>query len=136
MFDQLFESYRKASESSFHGQQQLFKQWLQQWPAASSLTAGLPPDWANALYKRWADAMNDALNRQRELLDSSYRTGMQVVEQSMRVSEVKSPEDYRRLMEEIWQKLSETFKDQAETQVKDFQRVSERWFDVAHKAQA
>lgn len=136
MFDQLFESYRKASESSFLGQQQLFKQWLQQWPAASSLTSGLPPDWANALYKRWADAMSDALNRQRELLDSGYRTGIQVVEQSMRVSEVKSADDYRRLMEEIWQKLSDTFKDQAEAQVRDFQRVSERWFDGANKAQA
>lgn len=133
MLDQFIESFRKASESSLLGQQQLFKQWMQYTPAPN-LAQGAPADWANSIYKRWADALSETLSRQRELLDSSYRTGIQIIEQSLRVSEVKSAEDYRRLVDETWRKLSDSFKDQAEAQLREFQKASEKWFNAAPKA--
>lgn len=136
MFDQFIDSFRRASESSLLGQQQLFKQWLQQYTPAPPLAQNAPADWVNSLYRRWSDALGETLGRQRELLDSSCRTGLQIFEQGLRVSEIRSADDYRRLVDETWRKLSDTFKDQAEAHLREFQRASEKWFNAVPKAQA
>jgi hypothetical protein len=136
MFEQLLDSFRRASQSTIQGQQQLFKQWLQQWPGASVPDAGQPSEWPQALSKQWLESLGETLNRQRELLDSSYRKGAQLIEQASHVSDVKSPEDYRRLAEELWRSFSETLKDQAEANVRDFQKATQRWLDVASRGAA
>lgn len=135
MFEQLLDSFRKASESSILGQQQLFKQWLQQWPGAPAASPGLATDWPHALQKQWLDSLGETLNRQRELLDASYRKGAALIEQASRTTELK-PEDYRRLAEEIWRSVSDTLKEQAEANVRDFQKATQRWLDLAPKSQA
>lgn len=135
MFEQLLDSFRQASQSTIQGQQQLFKQWLQQWPGATA-PGELPSEWPQALQKQWLESLGETLNRQRELLDSSYRKGAQLIEQASHVSEVKSPEDYRRLSEELWRSFSETLKDQAEANVRDFQKATQRWLDVASRSNA
>lgn len=135
MFDQLFESFRKASESSLHAQQEIFKQWLHHWPAAPLAAAGASSDW-NEVQKRWFEATTEALNRHRAVLDSTYKSGIDVVEHSFRVSEARSPEDYRRLVEELWRKLSDTFKAQAETQFREFQTVTEKWVEQSQNSGA
>jgi len=131
MLEQLLDSLRRASQSTIQGQQQLFNQWLQQWPGASAVGSGQPTEWPQTLQKQWLESLGETLNRQRELLDSSYRKGAQLIEQASRVSDVKSPEDYRRLAEELWRSFSETLKDQAEANVRDFQRAAQRWVDIA-----
>ena len=40
MFDQVFENFRKASESSLQAQQDFFKNWLQQLPSTPFTAAG------------------------------------------------------------------------------------------------
>jgi hypothetical protein len=124
MFDQLFETFRKASESSLQLQQDFFKQWLQATPFAN----GNQADWSQ-LSKRWQEQAAEALNKHRALLDSSYRSGIEMIEQSFRVSEARSPEDYRRLIEDLWRKLTDTFKMQTEAQARDFQSATEKWMD-------
>ena len=136
MFEQLLDSFRRASQSTIQGQQQLFKQWLQQWPGASSSAGELPSEWPQSLQKQWLASLGETLNRQRELLDSSYRKGAQLIEQASQVSEVKSPEDYRRLAEELWRSFSESLKDQAEANVRDFQKATQRWLEVASQGGA
>lgn len=133
MFDQLFESFRKASESSLQAQQEMLKQWVQQWPTPMN-TPSISGEQSAAFQKRWLESMTETLNRHREVLDSSYRSGIQVIEQAFRVSDAKSPEDYRRIVEDLWRKLSETFKEQSETQVRELQKAAERWLDVTQKA--
>lgn len=128
MFDQLFETFRKASESSLQAQQELFKQWVQQWPTGPLSAAGIPNDW-NDIQKRWLESTTQTLNKHRELIDSTYKTGIDVIAQAFRVSEAKSPEDYRRLVEDLWRKLSDTFKAQTESQFKELQSVTEKWLD-------
>jgi hypothetical protein len=130
MFEQLLDSFRRASQSTLQGQQQLFKQWLQQWPGASSAAGGVPSEWPQALQKQWLESLSETLNRQRELLDSSYRKGAQLIERASHVSELESPEGYRQLAEELWRSFSETLKDQAEANVRDFQKATQRWLDV------
>jgi hypothetical protein len=137
MFDQLLESFRKASESSlFSQQQQLFKQWLQQWPGAASPNPSLHADWPQSLQKQWLDSMGELLNRHRELLDANYRKGTQLLEQAARASDSKSPDEYRRLLEDIWRTVSDTLKEQTEAQVRDIQKATQRWLDIAPKSQA
>lgn len=136
MFDQLFESFRKASESSLQAQQEMFKQWMQQWPVSPAAGTGASPEWANNLQKRWLESTKETLTRHREVLDSTYRSGIQVIEQTFRVTDAKSPDEYRTLVEDLWRKLSETFKQQSEAQVREFQKAAERWLDVAQRGQA
>jgi hypothetical protein len=134
MFDQLFESFRKASESSLQAQQALFKQWAQQLPLASSSGAGAAGPRISEFQRRLAESMTETLNRHREVLDSTYRSGIQLIEQAFRVTDAKSPEDYRRVIEDLWRKLSDTFKEQSEVQVRELQKTAERWMDAAQKA--
>jgi hypothetical protein len=135
MFSQFFENFRKASESSLLGQQQLFKQWLQQWPSAPTASAGTP-DWPNSVYKDWLEAVTEALNRHRELLDATYRNAIQAIEQTARISDAKSIEDYRRVFEDAWRQSLDTFKTQAEAQVHELQKLAERWRSNGHNAGA
>jgi hypothetical protein len=129
MFDQLFESFRKASESSLQAQQEMFKQWWQH-SAPIFGGAGGATDWGD-VQKRWLDYASETMNKQRALLDSLYRSGIEVIEQAFRVTEAKSPEDYRRLVEELWRKLSDSFKAQSEAQLREFQDATAKWLEKA-----
>lgn len=131
MFAQLFESFRRASEATMQAQQDLFRQWVQQWPSMPVSSPGTAGEWSEAVQKRWLDSAKDTLNKQRELLDTSYRAGIDVIEQSFRVGEAKSPEEYRRLVEDLWRKLSDNFKERSEAQFRDFQGAAEKWFELA-----
>jgi hypothetical protein len=131
MLDQLFDTFRKASESSLHMQQDMFKYWTQQWSGASN-AAGNSSEWSKTYQKQ----VLDMLNKQREALDSAFKAGIQVIEQSFRASEAKSPDDYRRTMEDLWRTLVDTFKTQTETQYREFQKWSEKSFDMAQNGQS
>jgi hypothetical protein len=136
MFDQLFENFRKASESSLQMQQDIFKHLTQQWVAGAPNAAGASTEWTRAQQKRSLEMALELLNKHREALDSAYRSGIAVVEQTFRLSEAKSQEDYRRMVEDLWRKLFETVRDQSETQFKEFQRWSEKTVEMAQNAQA
>ena len=134
MFDQFFESFRKASESSLQAQQDLFKSWTQQWPS-TPFGAGAVGDWTDT-QKRWLEGASEALNKHRALLDATYKSGIEVIEHTFRFTEARSPEDYRRLVEELWRKLTDTFKAQSESQYREIQNATEKWIDKAQSARA
>jgi hypothetical protein len=136
MFAQLFDSFRKASESSLQAQQDLFKRWVQQWPSLPLGSNAATSEWTDAWHKRWLESTSDALNKHRELLDATYTSGIEVIEQTFKVGEAKSPEDYRRLVEALWRKLSDTFKAQSESQFREFQSATEKWLELARNAAA
>jgi len=133
MFAQLFESFRRASEVTLQAQQDVFRQWVQQWPSLPATTPGTTSEWSEAAQKRWAESTKETLNKRRELVDSTYRAGIEMIEQSFRVGEAKSPEEYRRLVEELWQKLSDNFKNQSEAQFREYQGATEKWFELARQ---
>jgi hypothetical protein len=136
MIAQWLESFRKASEAALQAQQDIFKQWVQQWPSVPMGTSGAPGDWNETLRRRWVESMTEALNKHRDVLDSTYRSGIQLIEQTFRVGEAKSPEEYRHMVEDLWRKLSDTFKSQSEAQFRELQNATERWFEVARNANA
>jgi hypothetical protein len=134
MFDQLFESFRKAAESSMRAQQEVFKQWVQQWAAPPMSAPGTPAGSGADFQKRWLDSATEAMNKQRELFDAAYKSGIDIIQQTFRVSEAKSPEDYRRLVEELWRRFSDTLKEQSEGQLREFQRAAESWLSMMQRA--
>jgi hypothetical protein len=143
MFDQLFEGLRKASEFTLQAQQDMFKQWAQvpaQWPSPPLNTATASLEWTDTVQKRWRESTSEVLNKHRELLDAAYASGIQMIEQTFRISEAKSPEDYRRLVEELWRKLfesmSESFKEQSETQLNEFQKMTEKWAEMSQRSKS
>ena len=125
MIDQILDGFRKISESSLHTTQDLFKTWTQNW-ATSPLTT--PGEWGDA-QKRWQEAASEALNKHRAVLDATYKSGIELIEHTFRFTDARSPEDYRRLVEELWRKLTDTFKAQSETQYREIQNVTEKWMD-------
>lgn len=132
MFDQMFEDFYKASESSLQMQQEIFKHWTQQWLSAQ-------PDGREGEFrtfqKRWGEFTVEILNKHRESIETTYKAGIQLIEQAFRTSEAKSPEDYRRIVEDLWRQLLQTFRNQSETQLRDFQKWAEKSFEMAQKAQ-
>lgn len=133
MLEQPFEGFRKASESSLQLQQELFKHWAQQWMATPP-SVGASTEWARNFQKRWIELTLDSLNKHRESLEAAYRSGIQLIEQAFRVSEAKSSEDYRKIAEDLWKKLFDTFKAQSETQLRELLKWAESSFDMAQKS--
>jgi hypothetical protein len=126
MFDLLFESFRKASESSMQVPMDIIKSLTQQLPNASG--AGM--EWSKSFQKRWAEFAIESLQKHRESLDSTYRSGIQLIEQTFRVSDVKSSADYQKVVEQLWQKLLDVFKEQSESQVRELQTWAAKSFEM------
>jgi hypothetical protein len=135
MLDQLFELSRKAIESSLEMQQVMFKQWTQNWLSASPAAGGVSSDWGGTMRRRWLEMTVEALNKQREAIDSTYKVGIASLERLARVSDAKSAEEWVRAVEEVWAKLFEGFKAQAESQFRDFQTWAAKSFEMARKVE-
>jgi hypothetical protein len=129
MFDVMFDSMRKASEASVRTQQDMFRQLTQQWLSSSNPT-GTGAEWTRNLQKRWRDSTLEAMNRHRESVDSLYRSGIEVLEQAFQLNDATSPEDYRRLSEELWRKVFELTRTHSEAQFREAQRWAERSFRI------
>jgi chromosomal replication initiation ATPase DnaA len=133
MFDQAFESFRKASESSLQMQQDMIKYWSQQSLSAPPNVAGASTDWSRTFQKHWLELTVEILNRHRESLDSTYRSAIQAIEQTFHASEAKSSEDYHHLVEDVLRKAFETVKGQSERQFGDLQKWAAKSFEVIQK---
>jgi hypothetical protein len=138
MIDQLMDGYRKASASWLQMQQDAFRQLAQQWLTAPQVPAGMPAEFGLSFQKRWLELAIEALNKHRESLEAVYTSGIQIIDQTFRVSEVeaKSTDDYRHLVEDLWRKLFENFKTQSEAQMRDFQAWAEKSMANVQKPQA
>ena len=138
MFDQLVDGVRKASESSLHMQQEMFRHWTRVWLSAAPGSMGMSTvnDWSRGSQKRWLQIGVEMLNKHREALDSVYKAGIQIIEQSFHVADAQSADDYRRLVEELWRKLFDLQKEQAESQFRDFQQWIEKSAGLVQGARA
>jgi hypothetical protein len=137
MLDQVFDSFRKASESTLQMQQELFKQWTSQWSTGMPSPAGTPAAWAEQAHtfqKRWLETVTELMNKHRESLDSQYKAGIKAIEEAFRVTEAKTPDDYRRLTEELWRRGFDSVKNSTESQLRDVQAAVQKWFELMAKA--
>jgi len=139
MFDQILENYRKATEATLQFQQMMLRGWGQ-WPPSFGVPfptelGSLPEQYSKA-QKKLGETITDMLNKHRETLDAQYRAGIRAIEDSFRVGEAKDPEQYRKLVEELWRHSYECLKSLAESQMRDMQTVMQKWFELASQGTA
>jgi hypothetical protein len=135
MYDQMFEAYRKAAESWLELHQDMIKNGAQQWMSSPN-TAGAATDLQRTLHKRGLQLAVELLNRHRETLDTIYKSTIHLLEQTSRMSEAKSPEEFRRLGEDAWRDWFESVKSQSETQFRDVQTWAGKSLELVNDAQA
>ncbi|MBV8264887.1 MAG: hypothetical protein JO252_00920 [Planctomycetaceae bacterium] len=139
MFDQVVDTFRKAIDSSLQIQQEMFRQFVQQWsqvpgiPTPGSVIANSWADQVHAIQRKWTQTITDLLNRHREVLDAQYRAGIRTIEEAFRVGEAKDPEQFRKLTEELWRQSFDSMKTVIETQIRDLQAVTQKGFEVMTK---
>lgn len=136
MYEQLFDTYRKTSESWLQMQQDMFKSVVQQGLSTPPGGTAGATDWNRTFQKRWLELAVEILNRHRESLDAMYRSMIQLVEQTSRVSEAKSSEEGRRVVEDLWRKWFESVKSQSEAQFRDAQAWAGKSIEIVQSAQA
>ena len=136
MDDQLFDSFRKASESSLQMQQEVLKHWTERLAGSASQAPNGSSEASQKVQKRWLALGVELLNKHRASLDSTYAAGIQLIEQSFGAAEAKSPEEYRRLTEDLWRKLFDTYKSQAEAQLDAFKDWSTKSAEAVQNARA
>jgi hypothetical protein len=136
MYEQMFEAFRKASESWMQAQQDLYKTGTQQWMPSLPNAAGGATDWNRTLQKRCVELTIEILNRQRESLETIYKSAIHLLEQTSKISEAKSPEEFRRLVEDAWREWFESVKSQSETQFRDAQTWAGKSLELVKGAQA
>jgi hypothetical protein len=136
MDDQLFDSFRKASESSLQMQQEILKHWTERLAGSASQAPNGSSEASQRVQKRWLALGIELLTKHRASLDSTYAAGIQLIEQSFGAAEAKSPEEYRRLTEELWRKLFDTYKNQAEAQFDAFKNWSTKSAEAVQDARA
>jgi hypothetical protein len=134
MFDQILDNYRKATEATLQFQQMMLRSWGQQWPP--TFVGPIPTDvgsWPEQFHKaqkKLGETITDMLNKHRETLDAQYRAGIRAIDDAFRVGEAKDPEQYRKLVEELWRHSYESLKSLAESQMRDLQTLTQKWFDL------
>ncbi len=135
MFDQVFDSFRKASETTLQAQQDLFHQWMSQWPmfpldSTPPASKGVVSEQARSFHKQWTDTATALMIKHCEALDAQYRAGIHTIEDALRTAEAKSPEEFRKLTEELWRKSFDVLKQTIENQIRDFQIAVEKWSEL------
>jgi hypothetical protein len=133
MLEQLSDSFRKAAESSLQTQQDMFKQWAQQWPSKHSRTAGSALELAEECQKRWRQVIIETLDSNRDLVDLAYKSTIRLIEQTFSFYRAKSPDELRRSAEDLWCSLKASVKAQADGHIRILQTASERVFELSAK---
>jgi hypothetical protein len=152
MFDIILENYGKAVESTLRLQQEMLRDWTMKWSplgtqvsgllsTGMSTSAGATPaaarlEQSSTAQTKWAEAVTDMLRRHRETLDEQYRAGIRAIDDAFRVGEVKDPEQFRRLSEELWRRNLETLQTAVASQMHDLQAVMQKWYEAARSGAA
>jgi hypothetical protein len=137
MFDQVMDTFRKATESTLQMQQQMLQQWSQQWsqfPVAAEPSEGTPvSEQVQSFQKQASTAVTDLLKKHRETLDAQYAAGIRTIEEAFRAGEAKDPAQFLRLTEEFWKHSFDCLKAMAEDQVKGLQSATQNWLETVTK---
>jgi hypothetical protein len=135
MFEQVFESLRKATETSIQMQQEMFKKWVSLWPMVppSPPAAGEP---VVKVQKKWAEFVGDLVKRQRETLEAQFSAGLRSLEEAFQLVKSKDPEELRARTVELWQKSFECLRQLYDAQVRDFQGAVSKWTELLGKGAA
>jgi hypothetical protein len=134
MFDQVFESLRKATEATVEAQQELFKKWISLWPATPSYP--LAGGDVQLFQKRWAEAVQEQLRRQRQIAETQFKTGLQNIEKAFQLGQARTADELRARTRELWQQCFESLRQAYEAQLGEFQAAMTKWIELTSRVPA
>jgi hypothetical protein len=134
MLEQAFDSLRTATESMVRMQQEMFQKWVHLWP----YTAWTSPNGAfgekvQQFQKKWTETVSEIVKRQRETSEAQFKVGVENIEKAFQLGEVKTVEDLRARVLELWRKCFDALHTASEAQVRDFQFAIEKWMELVSK---
>ncbi len=134
MFEPVFETLRKTTETSLQMQQEMFKKWVALWPGMVPQTSW--GEQAQKFQKKWAETVSEMVKKQNELLETQFKVGLQNLEDSLRLAEAKDVEEMRGKTLELWRKTFDCLRQTFDAQMREFQTAASRWCEVAGKGAA
>jgi len=134
MFDPVFDSLRKVSESVIATQQEMFKKWISLWPGAAAMQP-ISGDVAK-FQKKWGEVAGELLTKQRKALEDQFSVGLRNIEEAFHLPDAKDAEELRAKTIELWRKTFDCLKQTYESQSRDFQAAVAKWTDLMMKGAA
>jgi hypothetical protein len=129
MFDQVFGSLQKATESSVKLQQEMFQKWVEAFPSATSAFPA-PGEAGVEWRKKWEETAAEMLKRQKEMVDKNYDAGIKALADIFDVVEATSAEEYQRKVVELYQKSFDSLRQLSEAQLNEFKAAAEKWSEM------
>lgn len=132
MYDQMFDAFRRATETGLQVQQD----WLRQWTSALSGPAFSQNAWAQQrqkLTKEACGAVTDLMNKHRGLVDSQYQASIKAIEDAFKVGEARDAVELKQKAEEFYRRSFDTLKGLMDNQLQQSQAAMERCMDFAGK---
>lgn len=131
-FDQTFECFRKATESTLHMQQEFFRQCFAGWPQPPAAPTALAERFQK-YQKEWSKAAAEFSRKRQESWERQYQSAMQALDEAFRLGEAKDAAELRQKTEELWRKSFDTLKEVTQAQMKDFQEAVTKWVETTTK---
>ena len=141
MFEQIFDEYRKAVDSSLKMQQEMYRQWMNGWPikppdVTAAADRGVVKEQIRSYQKKWSHTLAETMEKHREALNEQYKSGILAIESAFRTTEARTPEEYWRLTQEFWRKSIDSYKSAFEAQGKYVQDLAQMWMDMMTRGKA
>jgi hypothetical protein len=134
MFEQIFDEYRRAVESSFKMQQELYRKWMNGWPVKlPDVTVADRPavkEEIRSYQKQWSRTLAETMEKHREALNAQYQNGIEAIELAFRTTEAQTSEQYWRLTQEFWRKSIDSYKTAFEAQSMYVSSLAQMWLDM------
>jgi len=133
MFESVFDSLKKVTETTLRTQQEVYEKWVSLLPGVRP-TQAVFAEPAQRFQRKWAEFYEETLKKQRETLEAQFKAGFKNIETAFRLAEAKDPEELRANTTELWQKVFETLRQSSEAQLRDLQTFTGRWTELVTKA--
>jgi hypothetical protein len=134
MFDPMFDNLRKATEMTVQMQQEMLKKWTTLCP--NPLSAAGWPEQVQKFQKKWAELVEETLNKQREVIEAQCNAGLKNLESAFELADAKDFEQLRRKTIELWQRSFDSLRQTFEGQLRSYHSAMGKWMEVMTKGAA
>jgi len=128
-FDEVFECFRKATESTLQAQQDFFRQHFSAPPTPQAAIR----ERVQKYQKEWSKAAKEFHSKWQATWDRQYQAAMKTLEEAFALGDAKDPAELRQETEELWRKSFDTLKEVTQAQMKDFQEIVTQWIEFSTK---
>ncbi len=134
VFDDAFESIRKATEANVEMQQEFFRMWSEKWSTVSQ--NGSENAWSKKVtsaQNEWQETMEDMLAKRREVIDVQVQSAVEAMEGAMGLAQSTSPEEFGTKAQELCRTTLDAVQQSSEAQLEEYQTAVKTWVEMASK---